>query len=181
MPYLLLQELPRYECLLDAAEKYPTLNPSSAEAFLNLLRTSDLVFAAESVHLAKYGITQGRFTVLMLLSRMCEESLSPAELADKSGVTRATMSGLLDTMERDGLVTRSISPTDRRAVEVLLTVAGHDLVEAVLPGYFARVEEMISPLSASERTTFVSLLQKIQSAFVDAAPDEPSAAEVIHS
>ncbi|HEX8372798.1 MAG TPA: MarR family transcriptional regulator [Chthoniobacterales bacterium] len=178
MPYLLLQELPQYECLLEAAEKYPSLNPASAEAFLNLLRTSDLVFEAESLHLGKYGVSQGRFTVLMLLSRMCQTCASPAELAEKSGVTRATMSGLLDTMERDGLVTRNASATDRRAVEVVLTAAGEELVEAILPGYFARVEEMISPLDAAERKTFVSLLQKIQSAFVESAPDEKPAAPI---
>jgi len=181
MPHLLLRELPRFECLLNAAEKYPTLNPSSAEAFLNLLRTSDLVFEAESLHLGKYGISQGRFTVLMLLSRMCEESLSPAELADKSGVTRATMSGLLDTMERDGLVTRTMSPTDRRAVEVVLTAAGHELVDTILPGYFTRVEEIISPLSSSERMLFVTLLQKIQATFVDSTPDLETAAHFFKS
>lgn len=167
MPHLLLQELPRYECLLAASEKYPTLNPSSAEAFLNLLRTGDLVFEAEGLYLSQFGVSQGRFTILMLLNRMCEESVSPAELAEKSCVTRATISGLLDTMERDGLVTRTTSASDRRAVEVELTAEGQALVDAILPGYFARVEEMISPLDAAERKTFVTLLQKIQSAFVE--------------
>lgn len=170
MPYLLLREVPRYECLLDASAQYPTLNPASAEAFLNLLRTGDLVFEAESLHLGKYGISQGRFTVLMLLSRMCEVCLSPAELAEKSGVTRATMTGLLDTMERDGLITRKTSLTDRRTAEIMLTPEGKNLVEAILPGYFLRIEEMIRPLNANERKTFVKLLQKIQSAFVEPAP-----------
>jgi DNA-binding MarR family transcriptional regulator len=169
MPHLLLRELPRYECLLDAAERYPTLNPSSGEAFLNLLHTSDLVFEEESQHLGQYGVSQGRFTVLMLLNRMCGECLTPADLAEKAGVTRATMSGLLDTMERDGLVTRRSSATDRRVVEVHLTEQGHELIDALLPGYFARVEEMIGALDAEERKTFVHLLQKIQSVFIVAS------------
>ena len=165
MPHLLLQELPRYECLLAASESYPTLNPSSTDAFLNLLRTSDLAFEAESAHLHQYGVSQGRFTVLMLLSRMCEQCLSPAGLADKSGVARATMTGLLDTMEKDGLVVRTNSATDRRVIEVTLTEAGHSLVESILPGYFAKVEEIISPLEDGERKEFARLLQKLQAGF----------------
>lgn len=171
MPRLLLQELPRYECLLAAAEKYPTFNPSSVEAFLHLLRTGDLVFEAENAYLARFQVSQGRFTILMILSRTCAGCLSPAALAEKSGVTRATISGLLDTMERDGLVTRNDSASDRRTVIVLLTEQGQDLVNAILPGYFARVEELISPLNADERKAFVTLLQKIQSVLADSGPD----------
>ena len=36
MPYLLLKDLPRYECLLEAAKEFPDLDPSAAEAFLHL-------------------------------------------------------------------------------------------------------------------------------------------------
>ena len=92
MPLLMLKDLPRYDCLLAAGQKYPTLNPRAFEAFLHLLRTGDAVFAAESAFLAQHSISQGRFTVLMLLNRCGKDQAStPAALAEESGVTRATM------------------------------------------------------------------------------------------
>src|SRR5262245_17418755 len=120
MPLLLLKDLPRYECLLEGAKEFPELDPSACEAFLHLLRTSDEVFAVAERNLARHNISQGRFGVLMLLwspahrrngvgrsadSGECRGGpRTPAELAEAAGVTRATMTGLIDTLERDGLV-----------------------------------------------------------------------------
>ncbi len=158
----MLKDVPRYECLLKAAERYPTLNPSASEAFLHLLRTGDAVAAAEGAHLAKHDISQGRFMVLMLLNRCAGQQSKPADLADEAGVTRATMTGLVDTLEKDGLVARRSDPGDRRTVLVRLTAAGRKLLGAMVPGYFAFVTKMMQPLNRTERSQLVALLQKIQ-------------------
>jgi DNA-binding MarR family transcriptional regulator len=171
----MLKDVPRFECLLKAAERYPTLSPSAASAFLNLLRTGDAVFEAEGAHLARHDISQGRFKVLMLLNRCSDEPSTPAELADEAGVTRATMTGLVDTLVKDGLATRTDDPRDRRAVLVQLTSAGRELLERVLPGYFAAVTKIMHPLDETERTQLVALLQKIQQGLV-AEPAPPALA-----
>lgn len=158
----MLKDVPRYECLLEAAERYPTLNPTASEAFLHLLRTGDSVFAAESRFLAQHHITQGRFTVLMLLNRSSDDPSTPAELADEAGVTRATMTGLLDTLERDEIVRREADLTDRRTVLVRLTDTGRALLERMLPDYFDCVTRIMKPLNASQRKQLVGLLQQIQ-------------------
>ena len=176
MPLLMLKDVPRYECLLKAAEKYPTLNPSASEAFLHLLRTGDAVFAAEGAYLARHEISQGRFTVLMLLNRCAEQPSTPAELADEAGVKRATMTGLVDTLEKDGLVTRKNDSADRRAVLVKLTRAGRRLLDQMLPGYFAAVTKMLQPLNGAERKQFVMLLQKIQRGLLAPRSHQPAAA-----
>jgi DNA-binding MarR family transcriptional regulator len=163
MPLLMLKDLPLYECLLAAAQKYPTMNPRAFEAFLHLLRTGDTVFSAESAFLARHSLSQGRFTVLMLLNRCgAEQASTPAALADESGVTRATMTGLLDTLEKDGVVRREADLRDRRNVHVRLTPSGRALLEKMLPEYFECVARIMEPLSATERKQFVTLLQKIQ-------------------
>jgi DNA-binding MarR family transcriptional regulator len=162
MPLLLLKDAPRYECLLAAAERYPSLEPAAAEAFLNLLRTGDLVFEAESRFLAQHHITQGRFAVLMLLNRMCGHASTPAELAEEAGVARATMTGLVDTLVKDGLVSREIDAHDRRAVPVRLTEKGEQLLEGILPDYFTCVSTIMASLNDQERRQCTSLLQKLQ-------------------
>ncbi len=170
MPLLMLKDVPRYECLLEAAERYPTLNPSASEAFLHLLRTGDAVFAAEGAYLGAHDISQGRFMVLMLLNRCDGHQSTPAELADEAGVTRATMTGLVDTLEKDGLVTRKNDSADRRAVLVQLTRSGRKLLDKMLPGYFASVTKMMQPLNKAERKQLVTLLQKIQAGLASSKP-----------
>ncbi len=163
MPLLMLKDLPRYECLLAASELHPSLEPSACEAFLNLLRTGDVVFGAEGRFLAQHGISQGRFNVLMLLGRCGGgEPSTPAALAEEAGVTRATMTGLIDTLEKDGWARREMDPGDRRTVLVRLTGKGQALLDSVLPDYFRCVSEIMEPLSVGERRELVSLLQKLQ-------------------
>lgn len=93
----------------------------------------------------------------------CEPGLStPAELADAAGVTRATMTGLVDTLERDGFVKREPDPIDRRQMSVRLTPRGEKFLDAFLPGHFKAIAALMSPLNETERKTLVRLLNKIQ-------------------
>jgi DNA-binding MarR family transcriptional regulator len=164
MPYLLIKNLPRYECLMEAANHFPDLDPTACEAFLHLMRAGDEAFRVVESHLAEHNISQGRFMVLMLLlktSNGCGHPSTPAELADLSRVTRATMTGLVDTLERDGLVTREPDLTDRRMMTVTLTEKGRLLLEQILPAHFKRMAWLMSPLNENERKVFVSLLSKV--------------------
>lgn len=164
MPYLMLKKLPRYECLQALARQYPGLDPSATDAFLHLLRAADELFSAREKSLNFHGISCGRFSVLMQLwdkenNRPIPQT--PAELADVAGVTRATMTGLVDTLERDELVRREPAPSDRRMMTVHLTDKGQELLARVLPNHFRLAGEMMAPLSEEERKVLVSLLAKI--------------------
>ncbi|HWA85688.1 MAG TPA: MarR family transcriptional regulator [Opitutus sp.] len=175
MAFLLLHNLPRYECLLEAAKQFPDLDPTATEAFLHLLRAGDEAFRAVESHLATHRISQGRFMVLMLLFDKltgCPQSRTPAELADLSRVTRATMTGLIDTLERDGLVTREPDPKDRRMLSVTLTDKGRALLESILPEHFKRMTALLQPLNQAERRTLAQLLAKVT---VPAGPGESDA------
>jgi DNA-binding MarR family transcriptional regulator len=101
--------------------------------------------------------------MMQLLDKGADRAISrtPAELADLTGVSRATMTGLIDTLERDGLVTRKPDPVDRRMMSVHLTPRGHQTLHEVLPGAFQNMAAMLAPLTESERKTLVRLLSKI--------------------
>ncbi len=168
MPHLMLKDLPRYECLMKAAQSFPELDPSATEAFLHLLRAGDEAFRIAETNLAKFGITSGRFGVLMALwshgqrvQGPDEPTLTPAELAERTGVTRATITGLIDTLERDGLVLRTPRQDDRRTLSVGLTAFGRSALVAIIPGHFRRMAWLMEPLSEEERGVLVRLLQKV--------------------
>lgn len=179
MPLLMLKDLPRYECLLEASRKFPDLDPSAMEVYLQLLRTGDELYRLQNDYLSTHALSQGRFCVLMLLMEKgaeCSQSgnpvgrQSPAELADQANVTRATMTGLIDTLEKDGLVKREPDPSDRRMMSVQLTPKAHAFMATMLPGFFRRIAGFMSGLSESERRTLVQLLGKIQEGLASSVP-----------
>jgi DNA-binding MarR family transcriptional regulator len=171
MPRLILKDLPRYECLLEASERYPSLDASAAMAFLHLLRAGDDVFKAENGFFARHKITQGRFTVLMLLNRPASEPRTPATLAEQAGVTRATMTGLIDSLENNRFVKRTGAPHDRRAVQVRLTDTGRRFLDRLLPHYFSFVSTLIQPLSEAQRKQLVQLLRRVEAAAKAVMPE----------
>jgi DNA-binding MarR family transcriptional regulator len=180
MPFLLVKTLPRYECLIEAAKLFPDLDPSACEVFLHLMRAGDEAFRVVDAHLAEHNISQGGFMVLMLLLDKltnCAQARTPAELADLSHVTRATMTGLVDTLERDGLVKREPAPNDRRMMSVTLTAKGGALLQAILPPHFKRMASLMAPLTEPERKSLIHLLGKImqQASALSSAQPAPAA------
>ena len=77
-------------------------------------------------------------------------------------MTRATITGLIDTLERDGLVKREHTLDDRRMMLVRLTAEGRGYFDKILPDYFRCVAAVMSQLTPDERKTLVSLMGKIQ-------------------
>jgi DNA-binding MarR family transcriptional regulator len=165
MQRLVLKDLPRYECLVEASKQFPDLDPSACEAFMHLMRAGDEVTRVMDAHFAGHSITHGRFLVMMLLLEKkdtgCPRPTTPAELADLASVSRATITGLLDSLERDGLVRREPDPADRRQMSVHLTPKGHAFMQDILPDHFRVMSGLMSALSEHERRTLVRLLCKI--------------------
>jgi len=74
------------------------------------------VFLIFSENLSQFGITPGQYGVLACLWQ--EESLTPKEIATILRVENSTISGVLDRMEKRGLIDRVLNPTNRRSISV---------------------------------------------------------------
>ncbi|GHG98049.1 MarR family transcriptional regulator [Comamonas sp. JC664] len=154
---------PRYERLQRLAQRFPEFDARAIETCITLLRASHDLSSAYEAHLGRHGLSLGRFTVLVRLysTEDVEGALTPADLAESSGVSRATMTGLLDTLEKDGLISREDHPEDRRMYTVRLTSKARQLVEGMLPDHFRRIAALMAPLSEEEHTTLRALLAKV--------------------
>ena len=75
--------------------------------------------------------SEGKFVLLFLLHGQ-SGGLSPHELAERAGVTRATVTGLLDGLERDGFLRREADEVDRRRVQVLVERKGQGHCDEVV-------------------------------------------------
>src|SRR3954463_269588 len=157
----LLRDLPKYESIRQQSERYPQIDPRAVEAFLILWRTATDTLSAFESFLGKHGMSQGKFTVLMILNRNPDQGVNPSELADRAGVTRATMTGLLDGLEREKLITRQGDRIDRRRAVVRLSATAREFLDAMLPGYYVRLHELMGDLSEDEKSQLTELLMKI--------------------
>lgn len=150
------------QALLNLATRYPELDVASVETCLAFLRATADVQTALETHFARYGLSMGKFTLLMQLLQADEQGLTPSECAERAGVARATVTGLLDGLEREGLVKRQPYPADRRMLSVQLTDKGRKLLSQMLPDHFCRTTGLMAHLTATEKKTLVKLLQKLQ-------------------
>lgn len=157
----LLRDIPTSDTILRHSKRYSTVDPEALESCLALLVVARDVINALDQHLARHGLSQGRFNVLILLNRNPEMSLCPADLAERSGVTRATMTGLLDGLEKDALIERLQDREDRRRLGILLTEKGRAFIDGLLPEHFYRIAQLMADLGIEEREQLRNLLGKV--------------------
>ncbi|MEZ5445905.1 MAG: MarR family transcriptional regulator [Gammaproteobacteria bacterium] len=148
---LQLRDLPNALILGKFAERYGEVDVDAVLHFLSILRIGTDLSEALDGFLARHGLLQGRWWVLILLMREDDLTSNPSRLAEKSGVSRATMTRLLDGLAREGLVKRLDDRNDRRKYTIRLTPAGQAKLDEVMPDYYPRVKRMMEVLSAAQR------------------------------
>ncbi len=116
------------------------------------------------------GLSWAGFRVLFCL--WVQPGSSSARLAVLSGVSRATVSSVLNTLERDGLVSRHRRSQDRRVVTVTLTGAGERVVREAFLRQHAREREWLSKLSGDRILETIEVLRDLLSR---PAPQDPHA------
>jgi DNA-binding MarR family transcriptional regulator len=155
---LQLRDLPTPEILGKFAERYPDADVTAIASFLYLLRVATDLSLALDTCLSKHDLLQGRWWVLILLMREESTTSTPSILADKLGVTRATMTGLLDGLEQSGLVSRVFAKEDRRSIKIRLTGAGQAKLDVVMPDYYRRLRQCMQGLDEEKRVQLQQLL-----------------------
>ncbi len=158
-----LVDLPNERTLRELARRYPhvRINAGALEAGILLLKTATEIFQSFEAYLKKFQLSQGRFSVLMLLMREPKRAQAPSELACRAGVTRATMTGLIDGLERDGFVQRKHDPNDRRRLKIALTSKGLKYMDRILPAHFTRMTFMMQ-FTPSECKALKKSLEKLR-------------------
>jgi DNA-binding MarR family transcriptional regulator len=155
-----VRQIPDYQRLCELSQRLPTLNPEAVYAFATAHAVGVEVESAVHHSLAKQGISEGRLRVLaILLDR--PDAVTHSELAEESGVTKGTITGLVDGLEREGYVQRQPDAQDRRISRISLTPAGEAYLDKILPDHLARLSQVMSGLTAEEQRQLVTLLRKL--------------------
>jgi len=136
--------------------------PLAAEsAYHALIEISGKLLHEIQDFIFRYGLSQARFRTLLLVNRAGKEGCKPSYIAEKMMVERASVTELLGSLERDGLITRRRGEGDRRSVTVAVTPAGSRLVRRMLPERVKYLLELMAPLSERECIELVRLLDKL--------------------
>ena len=132
----------------------------SLAAVSNVFRTATAVRNHMERNVLKpHSLSWSAFVVLFVLRIW--GSQESRRLAAEAGISGGTLSGVLDTLERKGLVKRRAIPEDRRRVEVALTADGTKVVDEVMPA-FNREEALVTGgLTDDEMASLARLLRKV--------------------
>jgi DNA-binding MarR family transcriptional regulator len=100
-----------------------------------------------------------------------DEGVLPSELSQWLGVSRNTVSALLNGLEEQGLIERHLHPDDRRRIQIRLTDEGHQLVKHRAPQMGAFTHNLFDALTPEERDTLSTLLEKLLAGMVARAAE----------
>jgi len=134
------------------------------EAVLSVYYTGSCLKKRADQILDRASLTDVQFNLMMLLKYQTgqDQGLSQTDLSMMMLVNRANITGLVDRMERSGLVVRSHSESDRRRNVVRLTTHGKDLLNQIEPVYVNEVNRIMSVLSASDQRRLISTLESLR-------------------
>ena len=130
------------------------------EALLQLLRTSEALWNASRVFFARWELSPSQFNVLNLLHGR-EEGCTQTELSRELIMHRSNVTGLIDRLEKRGLVQRQDKDHDRRAYRVNLSAAGNKLMRQILPHYHDAAEKVWGNLTVRRAVQLVAELQQV--------------------
>jgi DNA-binding MarR family transcriptional regulator len=147
-------------------KNHPVANPLPTEikGDLDAIVEAVLYLYTESRRLtkeiaARHGLTGPQLTVVKMLEALGELPLS--RLSEKIRAQNSTVTGIVDRMEREGLVVRARSASDRRVVHIQLTAKGAALAREVQVEPMDIFREALTALSAEEARSLLRALRKV--------------------
>jgi DNA-binding MarR family transcriptional regulator len=127
-------ELDHYDTEKLALLVSPEQRKNMRTLFLLARSAANLLDYVQSVA-DKHGLLPARVRVLTALGfQIDEHDATPAMLAEKLKLSRSNITGLLDGLEKEGLIERLHDKEDRRSIKLRLTEEGDLRLRALIPG-----------------------------------------------
>lgn len=114
-------------------------------------------------------LTPGRFSLLTLLKH--NPGINQTDLSRAVGLDKSTLTPALDQLERNGLILRQRTASDRRTYALSLSEKGEALLEDLNEKVLQHERNIVAALSPSERATLLRLLKKIARSLGSGAVD----------
>ncbi|MDO5034538.1 MAG: MarR family transcriptional regulator [Actinomycetaceae bacterium] len=144
----------------------PDLDPTPMLVFSRITRLARHLDLARRNAFLSHGLEPWEFDVLSSLRRAGSPyALTPGVLMNELLVSSGTMTNRIDRLEGKGLVERSPSPSDRRAVLVTLTVEGRKRVDSALKSLLDDERRLLVSISEEDEQRLSLLLKPLLLSF----------------
>lgn len=157
-----LKQLPSTKELEIIQNSYPELDKESVLIILKFVSINKEITKAYNHFFGQYHLTDAKFYVLMILYRAEKNTLFPYQIAEQLGITRASVTTLLDGLDKKNLITRQHDTTDRRKIMVTLSNQGKKCLKDILPIHYNLTQEMVSTFSTEQKNSFLNSLSKLE-------------------
>jgi len=141
------------------AREFPSGDPSATECAQNLMLASSRFTDADTRALRRHGLSIAARVMLATIEG-AGEPLPANVLAERLLVSGASVTSLVDTLERRGLVRRVRPDSDRRIVLIELTDAAQPVIDAYLAEVTALHAAEFAIFTADEREQLTTLLAR---------------------
>lgn len=130
-------------------------------------RCQQIAVALFLEHCAPFDLTPMQYAMLRAVE--AEPGLDQISLAGLVAVDRSNAARLCAALEARGLIRRVPDPQDRRARRLSLTAEGHSLLRRAAPAVRRVQDDLLAPLSATQRRVFIQALRTITEAHNEAS------------
>lgn len=130
------------------------------EAFLNLMRTHQVLTQEADKIFKEYGLTETQYNVLRILAGADDEGLPSLEIARRMITRVPDITRLVDRLQRNGWVLRRPCPRDRRVIYIQLTEEGRRMAEEPRKALEKCHVQQFNNLDDSEVKELIALLEK---------------------
>lgn len=145
------------------------MSASANECIVGIVRAGEAFVALANRALSGYQLSPAARQALAVLDG-AGEPLSPTEIARRLIVTTASVTSLLDTLERRGLVERRPDPADRRRLLVAITPPAQAMVRQYVPEVVALQGAVMSGIGEEDRQQLIAVLTRIREAIAAVSP-----------
>lgn len=151
---------------LNFNEQYPNASAKATESAMNLVRTADLLVKQIADLIQPFDLTPSSGLVLGILAD-ADAPLPPNQIAERLIISRASVTSLLDSLERRGFVRRSPHSTDRRMLLIELTETGRQTAHEFRLQVHQHQKKWLAALTEQEQDQLINTLHRLQASLTD--------------
>ena len=130
------------------------------EPFKILMHTAKNIQDQIKIEINKSDLNIIEFSVLETLYHKGQQTIH--QIGNSILISSGSMTYVIDKLEKKDLLKRTDCPNDRRAIFIILTPKGEDLMDKIMPEYQEFINHMFDSLDTEEAGMLVKLLQKIK-------------------